>query len=221
MARPVDPDPKAADPAAPPVAPADLLPDLQAKIELATRTLAILERRIAAWESELTEVKKELRDQSGAPEEGESARFGDLEARIARLERRQLRQQARDAAGEALAKATSAGALALGGPPAEEIDTRAVVFARWSSTEAIAGEVLKLSALVDGFGPEEEITFHITSLDGGRIGEPLVAKAGARDTAEVKWKAPMPGARPTAEYYFEATAGGRVARSPVLTVSKA
>jgi chaperonin cofactor prefoldin len=218
MARPVDP-PDANAPAPPP-APADLLPDLQAKIELATRSLAILERRIAAWESELTEVKKELRERSGKAEPVEAPRFEDLEARITRLERRQLRQQARDAASEALAKAASGAGVAAIGLGLDDLPTKAVVFARWSSNEVRAGEVVKLSALVDGFGPDEEITFTITALDGSRVGEPLVGKSGGKDMAEVKWKAPPPAGRPSAEYYFEATGAGQVARSPVLTVTK-
>ncbi|MEZ4468315.1 MAG: hypothetical protein R3F60_23400 [bacterium] len=219
MARPVEPQDPAQAPAAPQPPPVDLLPELQAKIELATRTLAILERRIAAWESELAEVKTELRERAPSTQVVESERMADLEARLARLERRQLRQQARDQAQAALSGGGGPAipAIAQGG---EAEDSRAVVFARWSSTEAQAGEIVKLSAMVDGFVPGEEISFHIVALDGSPVGEPVKIKVGEKDTVDFKWKAPAPGARGSADFYFEASGGGHVARSPVLTVTK-
>lgn len=218
MARPVDPDTPQQQP--PPLAPAaDLLPELQARIELATRNMTILERRIAAWESELAEVKAELREQIVPTEQPDAARLSDLEARIARLERRNLRQHAQQLAADAAALAASRPEA----PPAEaavDEDARAIVFARWGSNEANPGDVIRLSAMIDGFEPTEEVQFRIMGLDGSAPCDPIVVPAGERDTVQTSWVAPKIGRSRSREYYFEATGGGLVARSPVLTVSK-
>ena len=218
MARPVDPDTPQQQP--PPLAPAaDLLPELQARIELATRNMTILERRIAAWESELAEVKTELREKIQPSEQPDQARMSDLEARIARMERRDLRAQARALAAEALA---GAGALPKAPPEAapEIDDTKAIVFARWGSNEAAPGDVIRLSAMIDGFEPDEQVEFRIMGLDGSQASDPIVVPAGERDTVQTSWVAPALGRRKSREYYFEAVGGDLIARSPVLTLSK-
>lgn len=218
MARPVDPDTPQAQP--PPLAPAaDLLPELQARIELATRNMTILERRIAAWESELAEVKAELREKIVPSEQPDQARISDLEARIARMERRNLRQHAQQLAADAAA-------LAASRPPPVEVeeaieeDARAIVFARWGSNEANPGDVIRLSAMIDGFDPKEEVTFRIMGLDGSSPTDPIVVPAGPKDVVQTSWVAPKIGRKKSREYYFEAVGGGMVARSPVLTISK-
>lgn len=217
MARPVDPNtPQEQPPALEPAA--DLLPELQARIELATRNMTILERRIAAWESELAEVKAELREKIVPTEQPDAARFSDLEARIARLERRNLRQHAQALAAEAMANLSTQPEA----PPAEAIedDTKAIVFARWGSNEASPGDVIRLSAMIDGFEANEEITFRIMGLDGSAVGDPVVVPAGERDTVQTSWVAPKLGRKKSLEYYFEASGDGMIARSPVLTLSK-
>lgn len=217
MARPVDPDTPQAQP--PPLPATDLLPELQARIELATRNMTILERRIAAWESELAEVKAELREKIVPTEQPDPARFSDLEARIARLERRNMRQHAQQLAADAAALAAARPPPAVEEPIEE--DARAIVFARWGSNEAVPGDVIRLSAMVDGFDPKEEVTFRIMGLDGSAPTDPIVVPAGEKDVVQTSWVAPKIGRKKSREYYFEAVGGGMVARSPVLTVSKA
>lgn len=218
MARPVDPETPQEQP--PPLAPAaDLLPELQARIELATRNMTILERRIAAWESELAEVRAELREKIVPSEQPDQARISDLEARIARMERRNLRQHAQQLAADAAALAAARPAApAADEAPAE--DARAIVFARWGSNEGEPGDVIRLSAMVDGFEPKEEVLFRIMGLDGSTPCDPIVVLAGEKDIVQTSWVAPQLGRKKSQEFYFEAVGGGMVARSPVLTISK-
>ncbi|MCA9540519.1 MAG: hypothetical protein KC620_16580, partial [Myxococcales bacterium] len=74
---------------APPAPPPDLLPDLQARVDLVARRLDLIERRVAAFENALNTLEKQAAtDDAPTPETESVARFDDLEARVQRIERR-------------------------------------------------------------------------------------------------------------------------------------
>lgn len=197
---------------------ADLMPELQGRVDLATRKLDLLERRIAAWESELAELRTLLRDQP-EPDAGQTGqeRMDDLEARVARLERRSMRSLARQAATEA----PTPSRVHWAGPEMDiPADARALVFASWTPLDAKAGDTVRLSVKVDGFDAGDVVEFQITTLAGEPIGEPNGIKIDSPTADEVgfDWKPPAPGESGHAEYRFVARCRGREDRSPVLTI---
>lgn len=197
--------------------PPDLLPELQARVEQATRRLDLLERRIAAWETQLEALEK------GAGEEAPTGpavevvnRFDDIEARVRRLERRSMQARAREAVRGAGDPGAADGAASLG--PAEvDPDARAVVFARWSPLKASAGERVKLTVTVDGFEAGTPVEFVITEL-GGEALPALTVPVGAEDEVTASWTPPAPQAGGHREFTFVARCKDRDAHAPVLVV---
>ncbi|MCA9543674.1 MAG: hypothetical protein KC613_04770 [Myxococcales bacterium] len=201
-----------------PKVPADLLPELQAKAELAARKVDLLERRIAAWEDELAQLRKLLKAIPTAEAvDAPQARMDDLEGRVARLEKRSFRAMA----GQAMQRAGgTGGAVHFAGPELDvPADARALVFATWTPLDAAAGEPVTLSVMVDGFDPEDVVSFAITDLAGDAVDSLSVPVA--RATAEkvsAAWTPPAPGKGGHREFRFTASCRGREDRSPVLTV---
>ena len=197
--------------------PADLLPELQARADLATRKVDLLERRIAAWESELAELRTLLRGQPEPEGQAPMARLDDLEARVARMERRSMRSLARQAAVEA----PSPSRVHVAGPQLEiPADPRALVFARWSPMDAKAGEKVHLSVKVDGFDQGDVVAFQITNLAGDALGDPVEQEITSPTVDEVgfDWTPPPPAKDGHREFRFLARCRGREDQSPVLTV---
>lgn len=211
-----DPQP----PAAPAQPPPDLLPELQARVDLVTRRLDLLERRIASWENQLAEVEKQL-----TPDEREPVarlaldRFDDLEARLRRLERKALQKKTRDVIAAAGNPARSDGHARIP-VSVDDPDARALVFARWSPLKAAPGERVTLTALVDGFDADDKVQFVITEL-GGEPMPPLEVPAGDGDEVSVSWTPPKPKKGGHREFTFIARCREREAHAPILVVTGA
>ena len=191
--------------------PADSLPELQAKIDLAVRNMTLLERRIASWENELTELRAELRAQTNSEPDEDTLRFTDLESRVARLERRSMRDRA-----QAVLAAPSVGIIEAS-TVSSAPDTRVLVYARWSEDEGKPRSTVELTVRADGIEDGEEITFQIVGLDGTIPCDPIKGKV-KDDIATVKWKIPALSKGNSREYYFDAICEDQSARSPVLLV---
>ncbi len=201
-----------------PATPPDLLPALQAKADLAARKVDLLERRIAAWESELAELRALVRAVPTAESvSGPQDRLDDLEARVARMEKRSLRALASQAAQRV---STEGSSVHFAGPDRDvPADARALVFSSWTPIEAAAGETVTLSVTVDGFEVGDEVLFSVTDLAGEPL-DRLTAKVGRHDTDKVSvgWAPPPPAKGGHREFRFTASCRGREDRSPVLTV---
>ena len=63
-------------------------PELLARLDQATRRFELLERRVSSWERRLNDLEKS-HGEITPPEAPAGERMDDLEARLARLERRQ------------------------------------------------------------------------------------------------------------------------------------
>lgn len=197
--------------------PPDLLPELQARIEQATRRLDLLERRISAWETQLEALEKGAGEAAPAGPTVEVVhRFDDLEARIRRLERRSMQARAREAVRGAGDPGAADGSTALG--PAEiDPDARAVVFARWNPLQASAGERVQLTVTVDGFDEGAPVEFIISEL-GGETLPALTVPVGANDEVTASWTPPAPAKGGHREFTFIARCKDRDAHAPVLVV---
>ena len=205
------------EPTPTPVPAEDLLPELQARADLATRKVDLLERRIAAWESELAELRALIREKPESEEPTSASRLDDFEARVARLERRSMRSLARQAAAEA----PSPSRVHIAGPQLDiPSDARALVFASWTPLDATAGQKVHLSVKVDGFEVDDVVSFQITNLAGDALGDPLPIKIDSLDTDEVgfDWTPPPPDKGGHRAFRFVARCRGREDQSPVLTV---
>lgn len=181
-----------------------------AEVELLRAKTSLMERRVAAWENELVELKKVIsvlekqRDPSSSEWE---ASLRDLDHRVGRLERRR----------EAAAQDTEAAARALPLPatqaPSYDLDSVAIVRPRWVPTESAPGDTVQLMATSDGIAGGTEVKFTIRSLVEETPLATIVGKCDG-DTIVAKWKVPNdPKYR---ELYFEVAHEGIAARSPVL-----
>ena len=206
-----------------PTTPAELVADLTQRLDAALRRADLLERRIAAWESELATIKTELRDFTGqaAAVGQESERVDALELRLQKLESRSLQATARAALAAPPTRPLEPLKPVLQFAPDRE-DTCALVFARWEPLEAKAGDPVKLRVRCDGFNAGDEVEFLIGELgvpEGVRL-EPVRLKLPLDDMEEVtvQWTPPRPAKDGHREFTYIARGRGQEARSPVLTV---
>ncbi len=206
-----------------PTTPAELVADLTQRLDAALRRADLLERRIAAWESELAHVKAELRDFTGqaAAAGQESERVAELEQRLQKLESRSLQATARAALAAPVTRALEPLKPVIDHGPARE-DTCALVFARWEPLEARAGDPVKLRVRCDGFNAGDEVEFllHELGVPEGTHLEPVRLKLPLDEMAEVtvQWTPPRPTKDGHREFTYVARGRGQEARSPVLTV---
>lgn len=205
-------------PPAPPVPPPDLLPELQARVDLVTRRLDLLERRIASWENQLAEAEKKLATTEQQPVAQQAIdRFDDLEARIRRLERKAMQSRTRELTAGLGEPARSDGAARIP-VSVDDPDARALVFARWSPIKATPGERVTLSVLIDGFDADEMVHFVISEL-GGETLPPLGVPAGTGDEVSVGWTPPKPKKGGHREFTFIVRCRDREAHAPILVVT--
>lgn len=184
-----------------------------AEVELLRAKTALLERRVAAWENELVELKKVIsvleKQRDPASTEWEGA-LRDLDHRVGRLERR---REAMAQTGEPLSRAlpapTSPGGLSY------DLDSVAIVRPQWVPAEAAPGDTVKLMATVDGIAGGTEVKITIRSLVEETPLATIVGKCDG-DSIVARWKVPNdPKYR---ELFFEVAHGGVAARSPVLVL---
>lgn len=183
-----------------------------AELELLRRKAELLERRVAAWENELVEVRKAVHQlqkarDPAAPEWQQSV--GELSHRVARLERRREAQAAEPAVSPVLPRGAGAGHTAV------DLDAVALVRARWLPSEAERGQVVELLATSDGIAAGTPVTFTVRSLVHDL---PVAEVVGACDGDQVaaRWK--VPADLEYGELVFEVRHGGTSARSPVLVL---
>ena len=188
----------ASPPAAPPAdPPADLLPAVQVRLESFVRKLDLIERRVTHREKVLREAREATSPVAAAGEvlATDVERLDDLDARIARLERR--------------------GFGAKGGV--------ALDFPRFEPSEGRAGDAVTLSVRVEGFRRGDALEFTFENLLTGATTPALKVEIAEDDPAGVAfaWKIPADtGATPERPGALRFTVRGRdcEARSPVLTV---
>lgn len=177
--------------------PADLLPAVQVRLEAFVRRLDLIERRVAHREAVLSEAREAVAPVASAGDAlvAEVDRLQDIEARIARLERRGF------------------------GPKGGA----ALDFARFEPSEGRAGDAVQLSVRVEGFKRGDTLDFVFENLLTGAVSPPLSVQIDEDNPAGAAfvWKIPADtGATATRPGALRFTVRGRgcEARSPVLTV---
>ncbi len=194
-------------------------PELLARLDQATRRFELLERRVSSWERRLNDLEKS-HGEITPPEAPAGERMDDLEARLARLERKRFQQLAREAAA---GKTVELDSRPTSAAPTAPSDAHALVFAQWSPPEMAKGKQVELVVQIDGFEPKDTIIFEINEL-GNEDSKPVTLEAqvgDAKDELRVRWKPPAsrkktPGGQ--REYTYLASCRGAQARSPVLVV---
>jgi hypothetical protein len=181
-----------------------------AELELLRRKSTLMERRVAAWENELVEIRQSIDalQRSRDPESPEwQQKLGDLDHRVGRLERRREAQAAEP-------PAPSGAAVARHVVP-RDLDSVALVRARWVPSDAAPGEMVDLVATADGISADTPLTFVVRSLVEDT---PVVELTGTcdGDVAQATWK--VPKKPPFRELVFEVRHQGAEARSPVLVL---
>lgn len=184
-------------PAAPDAAPVDLLPAVQVRLEVLVRRLDLIEKRVAHREKILEEARAATLPVAAAGQAlaDDLERLEDLDARVARLERRGFGPK---------------GALALD-------------FPQFDPSEARAGDAVRLTVRVEGFQRGDRLEFVIENVLTETVSAPLPVDITEENPAGVSlaWKVPADtGAtaeRPGA-LRFTVRGRGCTARSPVLTV---
>jgi hypothetical protein len=181
-----------------------------AELELLRRKSTLMERRVAAWENELVEIRQSIDalQRSRDPESPEwQQKLGDLDHRVGRLERRREAQAAEP-------PAPSVAAVARHVVP-RDLDSVALVRARWVPSDAAPGEMVDLVATADGISADTPLTFVVRSLVEDT---PVVELTGTcdGDVAQATWK--VPKKPPFRELVFEVRHQGAEARSPVLVL---
>jgi hypothetical protein len=187
------------------------LPDalqVLAELETVRRKADLLERRVAAWEGELAEVRRVMHALLKArdPQTGDwRAQAAELEHRIARLERRR----------EALAQAPQLSPVVAGrgDPLAADPDAVAIVRARWMPPQAQRGAAVELLATSDGIAPGTPVTFTVRTLASDL---PLTEIVGVCDGERLAARWRVPADLPEGELVFEVRHGGAAAQSPAL-----
>ncbi len=181
-----------------------------AELELLRRKSTLLERRVAAWENELLEVRESIDALQRArdPESPEwQQKLSGLDHRVGRLERRREAQAAAP-------PPTSPTAVARHTVP-RDLDSVALVRARWVPSDATPGETVDLVATADGIPADTKLTFTVRSL----VEDSPVAELSGLcdgDVAQASWK--VPKKPPFRELVFEVRHDGAEARSPVLVL---
>ncbi len=181
-----------------------------AELELLRRKSTLMERRVAAWENELVEIRQSIDalQRSRDPESPEwQQKLGDLDHRVGRLERRREAQAAEP-------PPASVAAVARHVVP-RDLDSVALVRARWVPSDAAPGEMVDLVATADGISADTPLTFVVRSLVEDT---PVVELSGMcdGDVAQASWK--VPKKPPFRELVFEVRHQGAEARSPVLVL---
>lgn len=184
-----------------------------AEVELLRAKTALLERRVAAWENELVELKKviSILEKQRDPESAEwESSIRSLDHRVGRLERRrEAEAQTVDSVSRALP------APGAGGGPSFDLDAVAIVRPQWVPAEATPGKTVSLVATADGIAGGTEVKIIIRSLVEETPLATIVGKCDG-DTIAAKWKVPKdPKYR---ELFFEVAHDGVSARSPVLVL---
>ena len=190
-----------------------------ARLDQATRRFELLERRVSSWERRLNDLEK-THGEITPPEAPAGERLDDLEARLARLERKRFQQLAREAAA---GKTVDLDTRPTPSAPAAASDAHALVFAQWSPPEIKKGKRVELVVQIDGFDAKDTIIFEINEVGNDDAKSvTLEAQIGdAKDELRVGWKPPAsrkksPGGQ--REYTYVASCRGAQARSPVLVV---
>lgn len=214
MSRQRDAAPPEQPPAAPPGPDPERMTPLQvlAELELVRRKAELLERRVAAWEQGLTEVRKALQrleDQVSPTRPPSEDELAELRHRVARLERRREAEAERPAAARTLPMRPQTGRL-----PVDE-DAVAIVWARWNPPDPAPGDTVRLTARSDGIPAGAQVPIIVRSLVSE---EPLVELVGRcdGDGIEAEWK--IPDKVPYPELVFEVRHPDAQARSPVLVL---
>lgn len=184
---------------------------LLAEIELLRRKSTLLERRVAAWENELLEVRESIDALQRArdPESPEwQEKLSGLDHRVGRLERRREAEAAAP-------PPSSAAALGARHTVPRDLDSVALVRARWVPSDATPGETVDLVATADGIPADTKLTFTVRSLvEDAPVAELTGTCDG--DVAQASWK--VPKKPPFRELVFEVRHEGAEARSPVLVL---
>ena len=187
--------------------------EVLAELELVRRKSDLFERRLAAWEEGLNEVRKRLHvlEVSRDPEQPSwQADLAGVRHRVERLERRRLR------AAEQIPPASAPEGRPLAGHIPSPDDTVAIVRARWSTDRAAAGEVVTLEARTDGIDAGTALAVEIRSV-GSNVGILSLPATCDGEGLEAKWR--VPEDLHAAELYFEVEHRQARATSPVLVVT--
>jgi hypothetical protein len=208
------PEPTGAPPPAAPAPPPERMTPLQvlAELELVRRKSELLERRVAAWEQGLNEVRKavqRLEAQTGPGQTPGEEELAELRHRVARLERRRESEAPATTPPRAVPMRPMAGRL-----PVDE-DAVAVVWARWNPPDPSPGDTVRLTARTDGIEAGTVLPVIVRSLVSE---EPLVELQGRcdGDSVQAEWR--IPEALPYPELVFEVRHQAITARSPVLVL---
>jgi hypothetical protein len=207
--------PGAQPPASAPQTPPERMTPLQvlAELELMRKKSELLERRVAAWEQGLNEVRKavqRLEAQAAGPGPAPNMEeVAELRHRVGRLEKR------REIEASAPPPPPRAPMRPLSGRLPVDEDTVAVVWARWNPIDPAPGDTVRLTARTDGIDAGTVLPIVVRSLVSE---EPLVELQGRcdGDTVQAEWK--IPEHVPYPELVFEVRHGGAMARSPVLVL---
>jgi len=181
-----------------------------AELELLRRKSTLMERRVAAWENELLEVRQSIDalQRTRDPEAPEwQQKLADIDHRVGRLERRRE-------APAAAPPPPSPSAVARHVVP-RDLDAVALVRARWVPSDANPGENVDLVATTDGIAADTPLSFVVRSL----VGDTPVAELSGTcdgDVAQASWQVPKEA--PFRELVFEVRHQGAEARSPVLVL---
>ena len=185
-----------------------------AELELVRRKASLLERRVAAWENDLAEVRRQIEALEKARDPDASGwqdAVGEVKHRVARLERR------REAAAEAPAStvmAAPARPLRMARATFDE-DVVAIVRPQWVPADAGPGQAVELVATADGIARGATVKFTVRSL----VEELPLAEVSATCNGKQlvgRWK--IPEQPPWRELFFDVDHGGAQARSPVLVL---
>ncbi len=175
--------------------PPDLLPAVQARLELLVRKLDLVERRVAHREKVLAELKTNVAPVVAAGDvlTADFERLDDFDHRLGRLERRGFGP-------------TPGGA--------------ALDFPRFDPQEARPGDTIQLTVRLEGFRKGDKLEFTLTDVMTDATLPPLAVEIPdeAPVGLAVPWKVPAGVAGRAGAYRFTVRGRECESRSPVLTV---
>jgi hypothetical protein len=185
-----------------------------AELELVRRKSALLERRVAAWENELVEIRQQVEALQKARDPDAEAyqdAIGELRHRVGRLERRRAAAAEAPAAEPLRAPPRP---LRLGAPSFDE-DAVAIVRPEWVPTEAAPGDTVQLIATADGIAKGDKVKFTVRSLVEE---QPLAEVQAVSDGERLVGSWRVPADPPWRELFFDVDHQGAQARSSVLVL---